>query len=629
MAMDSETYWAKRAKEREAYWYQKCQDTIDKELAAYYMDSLGRIQTDIAALYGRFAKDNQLTATEARKLLKGNEYRQWRMSIDQYVKTIRETGDKTLERELNTLAMRSRISRLDKLYGETLMELQSLGEKVTTSMKAFLSEAYTDNYYHGVYDIAKAGQLRNAVSKVDTKALEDVLRYRWSGMNYSERIWKNQRFLAYNLRKEMIAAVHRGESIEKISSRIAKRMDTGISNARRLVRTELNYVNNHAALDSIDDSGMKYYRFTATLDSRTSAVCRAHDGHVYPLSEAVQGTNVPPLHPNCRSTISGSLRGEGSAKKGTRAARNGQGKTIFVPASMTYDDWKAVYVDKSQTLADWLKSDIIKIKEAIQKGTTKLKSTMSETEYNEYVDMVAKSKVIYPYYARYADNIEQVVRSANGGVYQPSYNTLEYSFRGKEYEGINKYSTLAHEYGHFFDAQVKFKGLRYTEVEAITKEITALKQILANKPSRSDTFLAAMRADKAYIKSIINQEIIEDLKKNHASAGVQDAIDGLFTNSRILWGHGEAYYNRRYNIIKKLRKTKELKQIYQNLGLDASSQAKVKALCRIYDAASEAWANIASAVTVGGQELEYIKKYLPNSYRQFIKIMEGNEHGEL
>ena len=316
------------------------------------MDSLGRIQTDIAALYGRFAKDNQLTAAEARKLLKGNEYRQWRMSIDQYVKKIRETGDKKLERELNVLAMRSRISRLDKLYGETLMELQDLGEKVTTSMKAFLSEAYTDNYYHGVYDIAKAGQLRNAVSKVDTKALEDVLRYRWSGMNYSERIWKNQRFLAYNLRKEMIAAVHRGESVEKISSRIAKRMDVGISNARRLVRTELNYVHNHAALDSIADSGMKYFRFIATLDKRTTAVCRSHDSHVYPVSEAKQGQNVPPLHPNCRSTIAGSLRGPGSIKTGTRTARNEQGKTIFVPSSMSYEDWKAIYVDKTQTLTD-------------------------------------------------------------------------------------------------------------------------------------------------------------------------------------------------------------------------------------------------------------------------------------
>lgn len=99
-------------------------------------------------------------------------------------------------------------------------------------------------------------------------------------------------------------------------------MDTGISNARRLVRTELNYVHNHAALDSIADSGMKYFRFIATLDKRTSEICRSHDSHVYPISEAKQGQNVPPLHPNCRSTIAGSLRGEGTQKTGTRAARN-------------------------------------------------------------------------------------------------------------------------------------------------------------------------------------------------------------------------------------------------------------------------------------------------------------------
>lgn len=80
-------------------------------------------------------------------------------------------------------------------------------------------------------------------------------------------------------------------------------MHAGLSNARRLVRTEMNHVQNQAALDSIKKSGMKYFRFIATLDRRTSATCRAHDGHVYPIDEASIGGNVPPLHPNCRSTI--------------------------------------------------------------------------------------------------------------------------------------------------------------------------------------------------------------------------------------------------------------------------------------------------------------------------------------
>lgn len=354
--MDSEAYWAQRAEEREQYWHKKCQETIERELASYYRASLGRIQTDIAALYGRFAKDNELTMAEARKLLKGNEFRQWRMDIQEYVKKIEATGDKGLERELNVLAMRSRISRLDKLYGETLVELDKLGRKVSKSMKSFLTDAYKDNYYHGLYDIAKVGELQNAVSKVDSKALEDVLRTRWSGKNYSERIWRNQKLLAKTIKDEMMTAVHRGESVEKISKRVAKRMDVGISSARRLVRTELNFVNNQAAFESIEDAGMKYYRFIATLDRRTSDKCRSMDGEVFFLKDMEYGVNIPPLHPNCRSTIAGSLYGPNKAKTGTRAARDEGGKTVYVPADMTYADWTAVFVDKRQNLGTWIKS---------------------------------------------------------------------------------------------------------------------------------------------------------------------------------------------------------------------------------------------------------------------------------
>lgn len=122
-------------------------------------------------------------------------------------------------------------------------------------------------------------------------------------------------------------------------------MDVGISNARRLVRTELNYVENQSAMDSIKEAGMKYYRFSATLDRRTSATCREHDGHVYPIDEYQPGSTAPPLHPNCRSTIAGSLYGPGKKKTGTRIARNDKGKTYYVPADMTYEEWYQQYVN--------------------------------------------------------------------------------------------------------------------------------------------------------------------------------------------------------------------------------------------------------------------------------------------
>ena len=52
-----------------------------------------------------------------------------------------------------------------------------------------------------------------------------------------------------------------------------------------------------ATLES--NPAVKYVRYTATLDRRTSPVCRSLDGEVYKKQDAP----VPPLHFNCRSTL--------------------------------------------------------------------------------------------------------------------------------------------------------------------------------------------------------------------------------------------------------------------------------------------------------------------------------------
>ena len=349
--MDSEAYWAKRAEEREAAWQKKSRETLEKELAAYYEASLDHIQRNIDALYGRFAKDNALSIEEGRKLLTGKEYRTWRMSLEEYVAKI-DAGDKMLERELNTLAMRSRISRFDKLYSETLMELDGLGRKTRDRMDGFLGDAYRDNYYRGLYEIGHVGKALPAISQVDSKSVEAVLRTPWSGKNYSTRIWKNQKQLAQVIQDEVVASVHRGEDVRKVSRRVAEKMGVGLSNAQRLVRTELNYVHNQAALDSIRDAEMDYFRFVATLDSRTSTMCREHDGKIYPIDAADTGENIPPLHPRCRSIIVGSLGGK-ELKGKTRIAKGDDDKYIHVPAEMTYEDFQAVYVEKIQTVDEW------------------------------------------------------------------------------------------------------------------------------------------------------------------------------------------------------------------------------------------------------------------------------------
>ena len=352
-ATPTEKYWKKRQEELEKKWDKKSRAEIEQELKAYYEQSLAHIEKDISALYQRFATDNGMDMAAAQQLLTGKEYRVWRMDLDEYVKEINATGSSELQRELNTLAMRSRITRLDALRAGTLKEMARLSEKSEAALKEFLKSGYEDFYYHGLYEIGKKRGLKGAVSLVDGEKLERVLRVPWSGKNYSKRIWSNNAKLAKVVQQNIIAAAHRGVSVQEMTSDVRQRMGVGTKEAVRLVRTELNYVQNQAALHSIEDAGMKFYRFIATLDKRTSTICQSHDGDVFPVEEAQPGKNMPPLHPHCRSVISGCLKGEYKPQSGTRIARDENGKNVFVPANMKYDDWRAVYVDKKLTLDEW------------------------------------------------------------------------------------------------------------------------------------------------------------------------------------------------------------------------------------------------------------------------------------
>ena len=352
--MNSESYWIKRTEEREQEWNNTSKNTIEKELAKYYQQALFSIEDNIAILYGKYAKDNNLTYAEANKLLTSNEFKQWRMSMEDYLNAIDNSKDNKLLLELNTLVIRKRISRLDKLYGDTLKNLYILGSAAEKSITDFLSGVYKDNYYENIFDIGKSISIKKSAIEVDNKKVSKVLNSSWSGKNYSQRIWKNTDNLAKLIKNEITNGVHRGVSIQKMSSLIQERMNVGKYEATRLVRTEMNYVQNQASLDSIKEADMKYFMFLATLDKRTSNKCREHDRKVYPIDEAQAGSNMPPLHPHCRSTIAGNLT-DYDTGKGKRTAKDDKGNRIIIPAGMNYDDYYKIYVEKSKSLVQWKK----------------------------------------------------------------------------------------------------------------------------------------------------------------------------------------------------------------------------------------------------------------------------------
>lgn len=122
-----------------------------------------------------------------------------------------------------------------------------------------------------------------------------------------------------------------GESVDEIVKRIIGTKKNGFQdgvlattrrNAETVARTAINHTTNaarEAALEANSDliAGIKW---VATLDGRTSAVCRSRDGSFAPIGNKKLPPNAtplldpptarPPAHPNCRSIVVAILDGE-------------------------------------------------------------------------------------------------------------------------------------------------------------------------------------------------------------------------------------------------------------------------------------------------------------------------------
>ena len=108
---------------------------------------------------------------------------------------------------------------------------------------------------------------------------------------------------------------------------------------KRLITTVSAFVSNMADLEAYKEAGVENVRFCAVHDLRTSAICQKHDRKVVPISKAVAGVNIPPMHPHCRSTIEPVIDEEIENNMKQRVRNPYTGRDEIVSANETYDEW--------------------------------------------------------------------------------------------------------------------------------------------------------------------------------------------------------------------------------------------------------------------------------------------------
>ena len=245
------------------------------------------------------------------------------------------------------------------------------------------------------------------------------------------------------------------------------------------------------------------------------------------------------------------------------------------------------------------------------------------TEYDDFAAKVEASPA-KPMYEKFSEtpHYKQV---KGGGCWVG--NTIEWDYA--THSGMDKYSTLAHESGHMFDKQIgKSRALNavlgYTEFDGL-KSALGSAMPMHHLASNCDEFMQALRRDMERINADLAKTCAE-MKKTarNASAGVQDALDGFYgtqAKGLVPWGHGNRYYNRAFRRVDTAGKYADLKQAFKDLGFTADNADQVKALMRQYEAASEAWANVNSAVTCGGAEFDAIQKWMPDTLQAYLDIV--------
>jgi SPP1 gp7 family putative phage head morphogenesis protein len=141
--------------------------------------------------------------------------------------------------------------------------------------------------------------------------------------------------------KRLIGSLQFGEEAKTVKQLIAAGgQATAVADNQviALVRTSINQVANTASQQVYEANQdiTKKYRYVATLDTRTSAICRALDGREFEYGKGP----LPPLHFGCRSTtvpvIDYKALGFTPPPAGTRASADGQ-----VPVNESYGQWLA------------------------------------------------------------------------------------------------------------------------------------------------------------------------------------------------------------------------------------------------------------------------------------------------
>ena len=178
--MRNADYWKKRMRILE-----EARNASNGKLAARLErevdGAMREIEDKISGWYRRLAKNNEVTLSEAKRLLKAGELKEFRWTVEEYIRHGEENGlRRNWAKELENASARVHINRLEALKIELRGIIERLGGSQEKQTKAHLADQYADTVYRTMFEIQKGVGVYWNTAKVSEKQIETVLSKPWT-----------------------------------------------------------------------------------------------------------------------------------------------------------------------------------------------------------------------------------------------------------------------------------------------------------------------------------------------------------------------------------------------------------------------------------------------------------------
>lgn len=297
-------YWTKRAEERDKL-AKKEEDEIIKEVAKLYEQAFLESYRDLYQFYLDYCdEDGVLTYQEAIKLLEPVDLKENALKIKSLDEVYKETGDETVKQYMKFLQARGKVTRQQALIDGINVELIKATAKSNKEIEQGLKKMYEREYKDTLEAVGIKGK------SISERHIALAVGFAWSGLNFSDRIWKNKDKLVTFLEQEFTKAMIKGVDPRKIARngelrKLLRDQEKNVRwNCERLIRTESTHIRVQGTIDGYKKSKLiNAVEIWTAGDDRVCGTCQDKGGTVIKLENAVSGDNCPPFHPACRCSI--------------------------------------------------------------------------------------------------------------------------------------------------------------------------------------------------------------------------------------------------------------------------------------------------------------------------------------